>query len=485
MERYERYESYLKKLKSGHFKRCVRVDWLNPDESIAWSIDDKLYDISGSINVTYQSGSRRTGSLTVKDLSIDYDNIWIGQKIQIWTGIYLDDEKLDPIYFSQGIFYITNPKDSYQPNKKTVTFSLVDKWAMLDGTVGGYLTGTYLIKPLQNLIAATEHIRKSDRFDDSGRMDETNNISRMLDPKPTLFDSYFYSATTQVPVYTTDTLSAVYSCAHGIYALALNDSYAYEARGVIWDKGSNTYITSKQVNSEITAEDLKNSTSLTKEMNIYYAPYTIKKEAGGTLADVYSEVSTALMGKQYYDRNGYLVYTPLSTSLNDFSDENRQIAWEFNVSEKFFLGADLESKFKEVYNDITVLGKITNGRQAKAKIQNQDDESDTCVQRIGLKSKAPYKEDNYLTDKQCLDLAQYYAQIDAAMEKAGTFNSVALPHLDVDQIVTLTIPEKKIYQEQYLITGLSIPLAATGTMSITVTNIRNFKNWTQVPFEEE
>ena len=71
------------------------------------------------------------------------------------------------------------------------------------------------------------------------------------------------------------------------------------------------------------------------------------------------------------------------------------------------------------------------------------------------------------------------------MEKSGTFNSVALPHLDVDQIVTLTIPEKKIYQEQYLITGLSIPLAATGTMSITVTNIRNFKNWTQVPFEEE
>ena len=262
MERYERYESYLKKLKSGHFKRCVRVDWLNADESIAWSIDDKLYDISGSINVTYQSGSRRTGSLTVKDLSIDYDNIWIGQKIQIWTGIYLDDEKLDPIYFSQGIFYIINPKDSYQPNKKTVTFSLVDKWAMLDGTVGGYLTGTYLIKPLQNLITATEHIRKSDRFDDSGRMDETNNISQMLDPKPTLFDSYFYSATTQVPVYTTDTLSAVYSCAHGIYALALNDSYAYEARGVIWDKGSNTYTTSKQVNNEITAEDLKNSTSL-------------------------------------------------------------------------------------------------------------------------------------------------------------------------------------------------------------------------------
>lgn len=476
------YEQYLQKIKSGKFKRCTRIDWLNPDETLAFSIDDKIYNISGSINVTYQSGARRTASLTIVGLPVNYDYIWVGQKLQIWTGIYLDDYCQNPIYFSQGIFIITNPKETYKPNERTVSFSCVDKWGMFDGTVAGVLPGTYVIKPLQNLIASCEAIRKSNRFtkDDS----ETEEISKMYDPKPTVFDRYFYTATSAVPVYTTDTMSAVYYCADKdiTYALTLTDSYKYEPRSVVYNAASNTWTTG-EVKPDLSTENIANSGTYTREMNVYYAPYTIKKETGGTLADVYTEIATALMGKQYYDRNGFLVFAPLSTSLNDFSDANRQISWHFNLIEPFLLSAELDNNFKEVYNEVIVLGKITNGRQAKARIQNLDPESDTCVSKIGRKVKTPYQDDNYLTDNQCLNLAQYYAQTDAALEKSGTFTSVALPHLDVDQIVTLTIPDKNIYDEQYLITGLSIPLAATGTESITVTNIRNFQNWTQVAID--
>ena len=69
----ERYESYLKKLKSGHFKRCIRVDWLNADESIAWSIDDKLYDISPVFLPAYEetSCSKRFAEIELTSKEID------------------------------------------------------------------------------------------------------------------------------------------------------------------------------------------------------------------------------------------------------------------------------------------------------------------------------------------------------------------------------------------------------------------------------
>ena len=105
------YSKYLEKIKNNH-RFAIKVEWLNPDESVRLEFTNSLYDINIDLNVNYQKGSRRSCTLTLNNdknkFPINFNNIWIGQKFKLWMGIYIDDET--PYYFPQGVFYITNPK---------------------------------------------------------------------------------------------------------------------------------------------------------------------------------------------------------------------------------------------------------------------------------------------------------------------------------------------------------------------------------------
>ena len=41
----------------------------------------------------------------------------------------------EDFYIQQGVFLIENPTETIEPGNRTVTYPLVDKWAMLDGTL--------------------------------------------------------------------------------------------------------------------------------------------------------------------------------------------------------------------------------------------------------------------------------------------------------------------------------------------------------------
>ena len=111
------FERYLNTV-SGNYRRAVKVEWLNPDESVAFEFTDSLYDINVDLSVNYQSGSRRTCTLTLSNernqFPVNFNNIWMGQKFKLWMGLYIDDET--PYYFPQGVFYVSNPSETYQPS---------------------------------------------------------------------------------------------------------------------------------------------------------------------------------------------------------------------------------------------------------------------------------------------------------------------------------------------------------------------------------
>lgn len=188
-----RFLEYLQKIATGDYKPAIKICWLNPDESVKTSFTEAMYDISGSINVTYQSGIRRTCSLIINNnkgqFPIDYNNIWIGQKFQIWAGIYLNDKT--PYYISQGIFYVTNPSEAYNPKEKTVTIQGSDKWCYLDGTLFGHLTGLYQTYFGTNLKEASLSLLRGSKYD--SQLTATDNLLFQIDPKPVLFASEFDS----------------------------------------------------------------------------------------------------------------------------------------------------------------------------------------------------------------------------------------------------------------------------------------------------
>ena len=333
------YFDYLDKLKDNN-KIAIKIAWLNYDDTVAFEFTDELYDLSGTLNVNRQNGTRRTCTISLNNsrnrFPIDFNNIWFGQKFKLWMGVYLDDTT--PFYIPQGVFYVKDPSDIYSPTEKKVTIEGVDKWAMLDGTLGGYIDGIYETSINTNLFDAIRNLLLTSRFTGNILARDSVNVYDALDPVIPLLDSYYLNAD-----------------------------------GSIKD--------------------------------IAKCPYTAIQERGKTYADILLEYADILGAAIYYDANGRLVVKPLHENIYD---DDKEILWDFTVNEKEFMGLEQKSSFTKVYNDVIVLGNIISGKQAKARVQNTNPMSNTCVSKIGLKTRPPYEDTQYVTDEQCKALAQEY-----------------------------------------------------------------------------
>ena len=193
------------------------------------------------------------------------------------------------------------------------------------------------------------------------------------------------------------------------------------------------------------------------------------------------EYATILRADIYYDVHGRLVIEPLITTADDITDTNKEILWDYTTEDKCFLGMTRTFNFDKVYNDFIVLGNILNGYQFKGRVQNRNPMSDTCVQRIGLRTKEPEENNQYVSDEQCKELAMYDAKIYTIIQKSGQISSVPLFHLDVNKLVTLSTPNNNMSKELYLISGFS--LSSNSNMTIEVTSVNVLKNFSVVEAE--
>ena len=421
------FDRYLKVIKED-FRPAVKVEWLNPDESVNFEFTNALYKIDVDLSVNYTNGSRRSCTLTLNNdrnaFPVDFDNIWIGQKFKLWMGIYLDEKT--PYYFPQGVFYITNPSDTYNPDTRTVTINGADKWAYLDGTLFGRLSGTYQTNIDNDLYSATRQLLRLSRFKDD--FSGTDNKEEMVDPTPPLLSPAFKSKT-----------------------------------------------------SELVTINKETGEKVTTTKYVWECPYTATVERGQTLADVLLEYATILCANIYYDVNGRLVLEPMIDTAEDITDTNKEILWHYTVDEKTFLGLTQQHDFEKIHNDFIVLGNIVNGYQFKGRVQNRNILSNTCVQRIGLRTREPYEDNQYYSDEQCVELAKYYAKTDTVLQKSGDISSVTLYHLDVNKLVTVSTPNNNMSKELFLITGFS--LSASGEMTLNISSVNILKDFSVVEVE--
>lgn len=153
------------------YKIC-RLRFLQPDGSTAFALDNNplnrrsgAFLQDGSISVNLQNGQRRTASVTLSNIDAAFDysvnKVWFGQQIAIDEGLILSDGS--EYYLPQGIFYIAEPQETLQPNLRTITYPLVDKWAYLDGTLFGRLEGTYEVPVGTNIFEPMQAILDLDR----------------------------------------------------------------------------------------------------------------------------------------------------------------------------------------------------------------------------------------------------------------------------------------------------------------------------------
>lgn len=418
------FYKYIEKVK-GDFREAVKVEWLNPDETVNFEFTNAIYGVSADVSVNYQNGSRRSCTIRIDNdrnkFPVDFNNIWIGQKFKLWRGIYLDDGT--PYLLPQGVFYVKNPSEVYNPGTRTITLNGVDKWAYLDGTLFGILPGTYQTNVDNNLYDATRELLMLSRYETDNT--RATNIADAIDPIEPFISPRFLNKKTVL-------------------------------RSL--DSATNTIVET--------------------EKYVWQCPYTATVERGKTYADVLLEYANILRASIYYDENGRLVIEPLIDTADDITDTDKEILWHFTVDEKTFLGLTQTYNFDKIYNDFIRLGNIVNGYQFKGRVQNRNPMSNTCVQRIGLRTKEPSEDNQYYSDEQCIELAKYDAKIYTILQKSGTITSSSLFHLDVNKLVTISTPNNKMSRELFLISGFS--LSSSGTMNIEVTSVNVLKDFTTV-----
>lgn len=192
----DKYLNYLEACRRPFTKLC-KLEFLQPDNSVAYVLNNdasnrrsRAFIQGGSISVNLQNGQRRQASVTLANLDGEYDyavnKIWFGQKIRLSEGLILPNG--EEFYLPQGVFYVKDPKEALMPAERTAQYELVDKWAMLDGTLGGGLDGIYEVPVNSSIFTAISTLLKEDM----------GNGQPYDDVEP-IFTNYYNGLTTTLP----------------------------------------------------------------------------------------------------------------------------------------------------------------------------------------------------------------------------------------------------------------------------------------------
>lgn len=184
------FYDYLEALKKPTLVPCLKLEWLNPDDTIAYEITTDLYNTNGTLNVTNQSGCRRTFNLQIHNedgkYDIDVNKVWLGQKVKLYLGLYIDGT---PYLIQQGVFYLTNPTDIMNTAEKCIQLNCTDKWAYLDGTLFGNLDGIYKVPVNSNIFDAIKALLLTDRGNGIPIDAIKPNISSFFNTKKTMLSN--------------------------------------------------------------------------------------------------------------------------------------------------------------------------------------------------------------------------------------------------------------------------------------------------------
>ena len=369
------YSEYLYTLKTN-YRPAIKIEWMNNDGSSYGEITNSYVDMSGTVSVSMENGTRRTADIELDnsngEFSVDVYNLWYGKMVKLWMGVYLSDGS--PYYFPQGVFYVNSVEESNTPLQRTVSLHLIDKWCFLDGTMWGNLDGIYIVPIGSNIYDALTKLLKTSRFTGENVDEAGEPQTNAVDPIMPNLSSYYLTKT--------------------------------------YKDGETTY-------------------------NAIDTPYEIRMEYGKTYADILLEFATILGAYIYYDVDGRLTIEP---TQDDIVDSSKPILWTFTPNEQEFLSEDSSHDFGTFYNDIIVIGYTTNGKQAKGRAQNKNTASPTAIQIIGIKTYPPYEDAAYWTDEQCNELAEYYLKRQTIKQRSVQISSAPMFHLRENRLIECVRP---------------------------------------------
>lgn len=523
------YQSYLSQLRSG-FTKLAKLEFLNPDGTVAYVLDNNATNQrsgaflqSGTISCNRNNGKRRQATVTLVNLDNEYEfavnHIWFGQQIRLSEGLILPNG--EEYYIPQGLFEIENPQEALKPGQKTVTYNLVDKWANLDGSLFGNLEDVYEVKADTNIFEAIAALLQEDRYGKQNMFSMSSAVDGYINASGTISPPDLYNMTSDfIPVTAGETYLYIANPTtedvrwNGWCFYSTDDeSSMVGSRTVTNTKESTVTVPAGAAYIRIGSRYLQNGGSavfrpageiypvdpIAPLFTDYYngktqtltdgtvvslieAPYDFLSASTGTLADVVLGLNEMIAGDIGYDSVGRLVINP---SQDDIVDTSKPILWQFTMDDPTFLGADYSPKPTEVYNDVIVVGATSDTNvTAKGRAQNRDPSSDTCIDRVGLKT-TRIEMSNYYSDQMCQDYAEWQLKRYSVLSKEVTISSTQMFHIVENELITVQRGDKKGAPiERHLVTGFSRPIGQTGAMTINCVSVNDIPLTVDVPTDE-
>lgn len=416
MDKRGRWTAYLNALEVP-FLKLARLDFLQPDGSLAFSIDNDpknrrsgAFLQEGELNVNLQNGQRRQASVTLSNLDGAYDfninKVWFGQQIRLMEGLVLPDGT--DYYLPQGVFYVKDPEETFEPGRKMVRYSLVDKWAYLDGTLFGNLEGIYQISRGEDLFTAISTLLRKDRGN-----------GQPVDRVPPVFTNHYNGRTVTLP-----------------------------------DGSSAPWLS---------------------------APYTYRCESeGGTYAEVLLEVNKMLVGWMGYDQAGHFrVDAAYEDILDTDKPVLVQLSPEQTTFLGATYTVKNTEVFNDIIVRGTALKEdrpIPKGRAI-----NADPRSDTNVNILGYRTQRKSETAYYADSQCQELAEFYLKRNTVLQKSVTVQTSQMFHLVENDLIVLRRTDKPGSPVERHLLTGFSRPIGQTGAMQLNCTSVNDFPLATSAP----
>ena len=405
----QKYQLYLSTLRTN-FIKLARLDFLNPDGTIAFSIDNNAQNKrsgafiqDGTLTVNLQNGQRRQAKVTLSNLDGEYDynvnKIWFGQQIRLMEGLVLPNG--EDYYLPQGVFYVTNPQEAFEPGNRVVTYNLDDKWVYLDGTLFGNLDGIYEVPLNSNIFEAIATLLLLDR----GNGYPVDNVTP-------LFTDYYKNRTVTLP--------------DGQVLPVTNTPYTYRCDSV-----------------------------------------------DGTYANVILEMNTMLAGWIGYDATGRLRLDPSQDDILDygkpvlwnFTPTEREFLGATYSVENTELYNDIIIEGESLDDSPAAKGRATN-----TNIRSDTNIYGALGRRTKRMQAASYYADSQCNDLANWYLKRYsILKKSVTISSSQMFHIVENNLVTIRRIDK---PGQPI--EQHLVTGFTRPIAMSGEMTLNCTSVQDF-----------
>lgn len=369
-------------------KQCVptfRLYALNYDETIKEDLSDFLLD-GGTLNIKNENGRRYTLSLKVNNEtgfwkpSPVHGYLWKGQKFRFDIGLRSSNYE----FWKQRGVFVLNDFSIPGGDDKTLSLELLDKFASIDGTIGGKLISPFTFGRGYIIYDVIKNLLESDRI---------NGLP--YDPKPFEFP----------PNYMTRTI-----------------------------------------------------------------PYTINKDGGGgeSIGSFIIELAESLSLEVYYNEYGNLVFIDSDDVINV---NDKTPIWRYRKGDYIYKEPDLRVELSKVENVVIVEGANINGMLMDATVQNTNPASPT---NIYLLEPNVYRiqDENIASVSLAQKRGEYELFKRSLLPLSLSFKSSFLPHLDVDNIVTIFDDSYPFNEARFLINEISIPISFNSDMTITATNTK-------------